>query len=242
MTLDKRIVRSRAGRTLLAALASLYIRVIHRTTRWKQVVPPATAALLESGAPVIIAFWHGRMIVMRGAWTHRPDALHLLISDHRDGRVISRALEILGFGTVAGSSRRGGTTALRTINRLLRDGATVGITPDGPVGPRMRAKAGAVKAAQVSGAPIIPVSGGVARRRLLGSWDRFCLCLPFTRGLILWGEPLAVPRKADAATLEARRVELEHRLNALTEKADATLGLAAPEPANGPVVARAPGK
>lgn len=225
MRWDKRFARSDLGQRLLAWAAAAQIRLIHRTTRWERRVPPATARLLESGQPAIVAFWHGRMLVMRGAWTQPPERLGLLISGHRDGRVISRALARLGFASVTGSSRRGGAEGFRALGRMLADGRPVAITPDGPVGPRMRAKPGTIKAAQAFGVPILPVSGSASRRRLLATWDRFCLCLPFGRGLVIWGEPLTVPAEADAEALEAYRRELETRLNALTDEADRRLGL-----------------
>jgi hypothetical protein len=88
----------------------------------------------------------------------------------------------------------------------------------------MRAKPGAIKAAQLSGVPVLPVSGAVGRRRILGSWDSFCLALPFSRGVIQWGDPIEVPRQADDAELERLRLRLEDRLNHLTNEADRRFG------------------
>jgi hypothetical protein len=88
----------------------------------------------------------------------------------------------------------------------------------------MRAKPGAIKAAQLSGVPVLPVSGAVGRRRILGSWDSFCLALPFSRGVIQWGDPIEVPRQADDAELERLRLRLEDRLNHLTTEADKRFG------------------
>ncbi len=95
----------------------------------------------------------------------------------------------------------------------------------------MRAKAGAIKAAQLSGIPILPVSGAVGRRRILGSWDSFCLALPFSRGIIQWGEPIQVPRDAGKDATERLRLRLEERLNGLTADADRRFGQAAIAPA-----------
>ena len=118
--------------------------------------------------------------------------------------------------------------------RLLAEGNLIAITPDGPRGPRMRAKAGAIKLAQLSGAPLVPASGSVKRRVLLGTWDRFCLALPFSRGIILAGEPIDVPRDATEAELERLRRLLEDRLNALTAAADEHFGQPTVEPAAAP--------
>jgi len=230
MSLGKRLMRSGPVQGVLAWLAAQYIRLLFLTTQWTVICPPSTEHCLSDGKPFIACFWHGRMIVMRAALP-RGTTMHVLISEHRDGQLISRAVANLGVATVAGSSRRGGASALRSMYRLLARGQSLGITPDGPRGPRMRAKAGAIKAAQLSGVPILPVSGSVGRRRVLQSWDRFCLALPFSRGVIHWGEPIEVPRDADEAEVERLRLLLEDCLNALTAEADRSFGQTAIEPA-----------
>lgn len=226
----KRFLQRELVQSTLAWLIACYIRLLYLTTRWQIDCPPATKQVLDRGQPVVGCFWHGRMIMMRAALP-RGMTIHIMISEHRDGQLISRAVANLGVLTVSASSKRGGASALRATQRLLTTGKSVAITPDGPRGPRMRAKMGAIKAAQLSGAPILPISGTVSRRRILSSWDRFCLALPFSRGLILWGEPIEVPRHATSEELESLRRLLEDRLNALTAEADRRLGQAAIEPA-----------
>jgi len=230
MSPGKRLLRSEPVQSTLAWLAAQYIRLLFLTTQWTVVCPPSTERCLAKGRPFIACFWHGRMIMMRAALPPGI-TMHVLISEHRDGQLISRAVAYLGVATVAASSRGGGAAALRSMSDLLNRGESVGITPDGPRGPRMRAKAGAVKAAQLSGVPILPVSGSVGRRRILGSWDSFCLALPFSRGVIQWGEPIEVPRQADDAELERLRLRLEDHLNDLTAEADRRFGQAMMAPA-----------
>jgi hypothetical protein len=227
---SKRLLRSRPVQSTLAWLVAQYIRLLFLTTQWTVVCPPDTERCLAKGRPFIACFWHGRMIMMRAALP-RGITMHVLISEHRDGQLISRALAYLGVATVAASSRRGGAAALRSMSGLLDRDKSVGITPDGPRGPRMRAKVGAIKAAQLSGVPVLPVSGAVGRRRILGTWDSFCLALPFSRGVIQWGEPIEVPRHADDAELERLRLLLEDHLNRLTAEADRRFGQAAIAPA-----------
>jgi hypothetical protein len=230
MISGKRLLRSEPVQSALAWLVALYIRLVHMTTQWTVVRPPSTERLLSSGRPFIACFWHGRMLLMRAALAPES-AIHILISEHRDGVMIARALAALGIRTVAGSSKRGGVTALRNMQRLLAEGKNVAITPDGPRGPRMRAKMGAIKAAQLAGVALLPISGAAKRRRVLGSWDRFCLAFPFGRGVIVWGEPIEVPRAAGDADIERLRLMLEDRLNEMTAEADRRFGQRAIEPA-----------
>ena len=230
MSLSKRILKTRPVQALLVRLAAVYLQLVYRTTRWVTVQPPKTCDLLAKGQPFIACFWHGRMVMMRAAMPRRA-TMHILVSGHRDGRLITRAAEHLGARAVTVSSKGGGATAVRSMQRLLNEGHSVAVTPDGPRGPRMRAKMGAIKTAQMSGAPIVPLSGTVSRRRILSSWDRFCLAYPFARGVIYWGEPFHVPREADPETLERLRLELEARLNTLTAEADRHFGQPEIQPA-----------
>ena len=80
-----------------------------------------------------------------------------------------------GVDSIAGSTSRGGTAALRTMLKRLRAGDCVGITPDGPRGPAMRASTGIVNIARLARAPIVPITYATSRRRVLATWDRFHL-------------------------------------------------------------------
>lgn len=233
MRLSKRILRSEFGQRVLARLAAGYVRLVARTTRWRFEVAPAEP-LFAAGEGAIGAFWHGRLLMMPVAWKGRDLPVYMMVSRHRDGLLIARIISHFHMRTVVTDSRAGGRGALRQMVRCMKDGAWVGITPDGPRGPRMRAKPGAVKLAQLSGRAIVPVSVAVSRRRILGSWDAFQLALPFGRGIIRCGEPIRVPRDADAAAVEAARAELENTLNTLTADVDRRCGVRSVEPAAAP--------
>ena len=120
--------------------------------------------------------------------------------------------------------------------RALNAGQNVGFTPDGPRGPAMRASAGIIAAARLTGAPILPLSYATTNRLVLGSWDRFHVALPFSRGVFIWGEPIRVAGDADAAAQETARLVLEERMNAITAEADRHCGRApvAPAPLTAP--------
>jgi hypothetical protein len=192
--------------------------------------------LWAEGTPFIAAFWHGRMLPMPCFWAGDM-TVYMLISQHPDGQLIARTIKHLGFDSITGSSTRGGSGALRALIKALADGACIGITPDGPHGPRMRAGDGVVTLARMSGAPILPVTYATDRRRVLGTWDRFFLAWPFGRGVLVWGDAVRVPRDAGAEALEAARRRLEDTLNAITAEADGLCGQAPIEPAPAPEAA-----
>lgn len=154
----------------------------------------------------------------------------MLISQHRDGELISRTIGHFGLGSVRGSAAKpgkqdkGGGGALRAMVRQLSHNEYVGVTPDGPRGPRQKVGGGVLALARLSGAPIIPVSFGASRRIHAASWDRFLIALPFSRGVFVWGKAHYVPRDADADMLEQLRQKLENDLNQITEEADIISG------------------
>jgi lysophospholipid acyltransferase (LPLAT)-like uncharacterized protein len=224
--MTKRLLRVAVVQAALAWLMAAYIRFVHRTIRWEHIGQEHLAAVRARGLPVLAAFWHGRFMMIRFLWTEdRP--FSVLISTHRDGRLIARSIDYLNVATIAGSSRRGGAAALRLIIRTLEQGGGVGITPDGPKGPRMRAKNGIVAAARAAGVPILPVTFAVRRRIVLKSWDRFVLALPWTRGVYIIGQPVELADGDD----EALRSLVEQRLNDITEQADRLIGSAPIQPA-----------
>jgi lysophospholipid acyltransferase (LPLAT)-like uncharacterized protein len=156
--------------------------------------------------------------------------MHMLISGHRDGRIIADAVRHFGIDSIAGSSNQGGSGALRAMVRFVRAGDCVGITPDGPNGPAMRASSGIVAAAKLAQAPIIPITYATSRRRILASWDRFHLPFPWSRGVFLWGEPITVPADLDEPAIETWRREIEARMIAQTAEADRRVGREATAP------------
>ncbi|MHC8508996.1 MAG: lysophospholipid acyltransferase family protein [Rhodospirillales bacterium] len=235
MTLLKKAMSNTALRRLASLLAALYVRLVYVTGRWRVVRADVPEALWNAGTPFILAFWHGRLLMMPKIWPHTGPAsrprVHVLISQHRDGQLIARTVEHLGHGTIAGSSRRGGSGALRAMIGAIKIGESVAISPDGPRGPRMRASEGIVSLARVTGAPIIAAAVSSARGVNLPSWDRFLVPAPFSRGVFVWGERIDVARNAGAAEMETARAAVEDALNNVTAEADTMMGRAVIEPA-----------
>lgn len=230
MSLLKKFIRSDAGRRTISAIGAGHVRFVHVTTRWTTVGRETPERYWAEGRPMIGCFWHNRMLLMPFIWPKgRP--ISMLISHHGDGRLISDIIGRLGIDTISGSSSRGGADALRTMIATLKSGVSVAVTPDGPRGPRMHAAAGAVHAAKLAGVPLVAVSLATARRRMLGSWDRFLLALPFGRGVFIWGRPIEIASDADEAEIETARLALESELNRVSAEADRLVGQVPVEPA-----------
>ena len=226
----KPVLRSAFVRGFLCWLGAQYIRLVWATGRWRVIGAEHPQEFWSRGKPFILCFWHGRILMMPYSWNRRR-VIHMLISSHLDGQIIARTVGHFGIRTLAGSTTRGGFAALRSMLRKLKAGESVGITPDGPKGPRMRASAGVVNLARLSGVPILPASFGVTSRRILTSWDRFVVARPFARGVIVWGQAIEVARDADEAEVERARLAIEDGLNRITAEADRHCGHAPIEPA-----------
>jgi lysophospholipid acyltransferase (LPLAT)-like uncharacterized protein len=220
----KRILQSDGAQRFLCALAALYIRLAHATGRWRTVNGEIPRLLWEKGEPFILAFWHGRLLMMPYCWNPLIP-IHMLISQHRDGQIIARTVAHFGISTIAGSSSKGGGAALRALVRAIKDGACVGITPDGPRGPRMRSSMGIAQVARLSGVKVVPAAFSCAPRRLMSSWDRFVVAPPFASGVFVWGNPIEVPRGADEAAVERARRAIEAGLNSVSAEADRICGV-----------------
>ena len=177
---------------------------------------------------VIYAFWHGHLFYLM--YRYRGSGVYILVSQSRDGEVLSRILHRFALPTIRGSSSRGGRRSLLELVRRARAGASAGIAPDGPRGPRYQAQLGIISLARLTEVPIIPVAVGARWKIELHSWDRFLLPLPGSRVVVAYGEPVVVPSAADAALLEQKRQELEGKLLTLT--AEVTLATSPSMPAS----------
>ncbi len=207
---------------VLGFLAALIIRVLYATIRWERVNLGPSDPGMRASDPQIFAFWHGRMLMLPGHYmrhrgarrTARP---YMLISRHGDGRLIAFAIRLLGIHSVAGSSTRGAVTAVLDLMRKAQAGSDIGVTPDGPKGPRGVCKKGIAILAQKTGLPVYPLTYTTKARWQLRSWDGMIIPKPFSRGVALRGEPIMV-RGED--NLDVASTKIQDALNELTLRAD----------------------
>ncbi len=175
-------------------------------------------AVRSRGHRPIYAFWHGRLLAL--AYSYRARKIQVMISEHGDGEIIAQITSQLGFGPVRGSTTRGGLRAMRALGRRLLGGFDVGITPDGPRGPRHVAQAGAIYIAMRTGHPLVPITSTAWPRWTFSSWDRFIMPKPFADVLVRLGEPFYVPPGLDEKRREEYRQRFEKEMIELLEAAD----------------------
>lgn len=190
---------------LAVVLGGALIRALASTWRYRVRNVDELEKLRGSGAPFVFSIWHGQLLPL--LWHHRDQGISILVSEHKDGELIARFAESIGYGTIRGSSSRGAAGALLGLVRALEEGKEVGITPDGPRGPACSYAPGAAVAASKAGALVLPLAAHADRAWRLNSWDRFMIPRPFARVTLAYGAPVRLPGDARAAAAETPRLE-----------------------------------
>lgn len=170
--------------------------------------------------PRIWAHYHGDELLLVGRYAFR--GLSVMASRSRDGELMGRALQWLGYRVVRGSSSRGGAGGLKgLIDCVLKEGRDADLAVDGPRGPVYRVKPGVLLLAQATGAMLVPGAAAASRRFVFKkAWNRCYFPLPFSRCVIVYGEPFRVPKDLTDAEFEALRLDLEARLLELKREAE----------------------
>ena len=148
---------------VLPAAAAWGVRLLGKTMDLATVGEETVDALVRERKPIIIAFWHGRQLMMPLAY--RGEFASILISQHRDGEIIARIMKYFGFASIRGSSTRGGQQAVRQLLKVAHQGQDLVITPDGPRGPACRVQAGVVYLAKLTGFPIVPLTFACSKKK-----------------------------------------------------------------------------
>lgn len=235
----KAILNSGPVQAALGALLAGYMSLVKATTRWERRGLDHAQPVWDSQGGVVGCVWHSRILMTIAVWPRTAQPPAILISRSKDGDVVADAARRHDVGVVRGSSlnqrktgkQKGSVGAFREMARHVETGGCMAVTPDGPRGPRMRARAGAVKLARTAGVPLLPCAWSTSRAIVFNSWDRFMLPLPFARGVIVYAEPIEIDVEADDKAIKAATLTLEERLNAATAEADIACGRTVTEPA-----------
>jgi lysophospholipid acyltransferase (LPLAT)-like uncharacterized protein len=194
------------------------ISIWSRTIRTHVVNRESRDRLRAEGKNLIYAFWHGRQFLL--FHNHRNTGIVIPASESRDGDIQAGILKRFGFDVVRGSSKRKGDRALLGMVEGLRKGKNIALAVDGPRGPIYEVKQGITYLAGKLNKPIVPVSTSAKRYWILEKiWDKYMLPMPFTRGVIVYGEPIVV-QGIQEEELESKRRELTDALNRVMNQAD----------------------
>lgn len=228
---------------LLAGLLARYIRLVFWSSKRNDDYYQLEDSFAKN-APLIIGGWHGTFLLSPVLLPH-PEEVSAVVARHGDAELMGLMLQNFGVRLIRGAGAggkkkdKGGMFALRMSLRELKAGRSIAMTADVPPGPARRAGLGIITIARLSGRPILPVAAVTSRFKVLNTWSRFVVNLPFSKLVLLSGEPVHVPRDADKDVMEEKRLELENKINDLVEQGHEMVG-ADPTLSEAPKVGHAP--
>ena len=199
-------------------LLSWGLRLLYCTLRSEHLQQHFEQRAWHGDTPVLLAVWHGRALYFLHRYQHQR--LTTLVSHSKDGEFVSQVLQRFGVHVTRGSSSRGGAQGLMEIVRKVHSGYHAAFTPDGPRGPRYTVQPGIVAVAKTTGAAILPVTYSARWKKVFRSWDAFLMPLPFSRVVVVYGEPIYVPATTSPTVFQAKQHEVETNLRHITEMAD----------------------
>jgi lysophospholipid acyltransferase (LPLAT)-like uncharacterized protein len=204
------------------------VRLIGPTLRFEVIGVHNAAQIRSKGEKAIGAFWH--RCIFPAIWMWRNRGIVVLNTVNFDGQWTRRVIERLGFGTVQGSSTRGGVEGLAGMAQKIEEGHHVAFTIDGPRGPRYVAKPGPVILARRTGNPIsvfhIGLSSGHTFKK---SWDLFRMPYPFSRAVMFVAPPIRVPMDADSEMMHQKQGEMQAALERVRDLAESWFDLSEKE-------------
>jgi lysophospholipid acyltransferase (LPLAT)-like uncharacterized protein len=211
---------------LVPFLAAILIKILTYTLRVRYEAEEPVQDFAANDERFILAFYHRRLVLMPQAYPFRrftadgePRGVAILSSDSKDGERSAAVWRWFRIHAVRGTAAHSGAQALVKMIRAVKDGWDLGITVDGPRGPRLQAKAGVLAVSRKTGAWVVPVCLAYEQAWRLGTWDQMLVPKPYSRVVVRYGEPFRVPVDSDE---EGYRLQLEVDLNRMEAWAEET--------------------
>ena len=203
--------------TILGLLVNILIRFLHLTMRMTHIDKHHETDLVKAKTNYIFCFWHQHIMLMPFALSKKK--VGVLSSPSKDGLIAAASTRFFGHVNIWGSSNRGPAHAFKSMVRYVKNTHSICITVDGPKGPPLVAKPGALGVARLSKAPILPVVFWANPAKKLKSWDQFLVPKPFSKGVYVYGKPYFA--QGDP---EEEAIKLTEIMNQLTAKAKLLCG------------------
>ena len=202
--------------TLISLIGSIYVLTVYKTSKVNLKNRKKIENLLERKESFIYSFWHDQLLMCPLTWQSNS-SIKVLISKHRDGDIIAQLISNLGFEAIRGSTHKtnkiknkGGLLSARKMIKSLKNGISIGISPDGPKGPRHKVSEGILSISRLSKSVILPVGIGFKKKWVLNTWDKFIIPKPFNEITVVWGDPIS------AITNEKNNHQLKIKLERLS--------------------------
>jgi lysophospholipid acyltransferase (LPLAT)-like uncharacterized protein len=213
--------RKKYFEVIASKIVSFLMKLSFHTTRWTVIGDDIPDSYHKKGTPFIVCLWHDRLMIAPCVWKWKKQ-LHVLASNHADGRMMASVVENFSMPAVFGSTGKNGIAAAKQLIQLVKAGEYVAIIPDGPKGPRHKLAPGVVAVSKLTRADILPFSFCVKRYYRFNSWDKFILVWPFNRGVMVWGKPISSAELNGMSDTESVQY-VETRINEASKKSYETL-------------------
>ena len=206
---------------VLQSLYANYINFVFRTTKWERIGFESYEADIARGIPRVLCCWHARLVFTPYLRDWSDHDLKVIASRHADAQIAAENLRRRGLEIIELDTSGENTTAVKSAVRALRQGASLGITVDGPFGPAETAKPGAIVIGALAQVQVAPCTFAISRQIRLKTWDRFIVPLPWSRGVLAVGDGFVPERRMSEDQIEAACEQLSSLIDELTSTAEA---------------------
>jgi hypothetical protein len=217
MHIKKKLLKNFFVQYILGFFTFLYIRAVKLTSTIQFENESIPKQFWNNDKPFILAFWHSQLMMIGFSWK-KNNNVNILASGHSDGRFGAIVGKYFNLNNIQ-TSKKNKSISMRFIFKLLNENNYVGITPDGPRGPREIVSEGIIKIAKSSKVPIIPIGFWSSKNFKLKSWDSFLITLPFSKCSFVWNKPLEIPYNIQENQIQHYQKLLQEKINQSVKKA-----------------------
>ncbi len=182
----------------LSLVGALYVYIVYISSQKTFINKDNFDKLILENKSFIYALWHDQLLLSPFTWQTR-NRIDILISKHKDGDIIADLIKYHGFNSIRGSTNnpskekeKNTISSIRKIIKTLKANVSIGITPDGPRGPRHKVSEGTINIARISNKKILPMALAYKEQWVLNTWDKFIIPKPFNKICIVWGDTIDI--------------------------------------------------
>ena len=218
MKIKKKLLKNPIFQNFIAIILVFYIWFVRTTSKINIHNESIPYEYWDQNKPFILAFWHSQLMMISFSWKIKKK-INILASGHSDGRLGAIIGNYFKLNNIQTSKLNNNNASLRIIFEIIKNKNYIGITPDGPRGPKERVSKGIIKIAKNTKIPIIPIGFWSTRNFSLNSWDSFLVTKPFSNCSFVWGKPILIPEKINELEIEKFQIKLENEISECIEKA-----------------------
>ena len=223
MLIKKKLLKNFIIQNILGILTFFYICIVRITSNINHKNQSTPNQFWENKKPFILAFWHNQLMMISFGWKSKQK-INILASGHSDGRfgaIVGNYLNLNNIQTSLNSKN----LSMRPIFKLLKENKYIGITPDGPRGPKEKVSSGIIKIASATQVPIVALGFASTRNKKLKSWDSFLITYPFSKCSFYWSDPIIIPKNLKEEEIPQFQLILENKINTCIESAKLELSV-----------------